>query len=137
MTAESTGGYNSEANEIVEAPIKPIKRMMRAFLIGAAMPDILWCYAFCWAVYVLNHRYNRMIENIPEVLWRDLAYELHSGTIFIFGSKVYAIANLEAKKQLQSRSEKIQGITWVLPSRRISYRQMQMDILSAMLAIFL
>ena len=70
------------------------------------MSDILWCYCFCWAVYVLNHLYNRMIENIPEVMWRDLTYELHSGTLFIFGSKVYAITNLEAKKQLQSRSEK-------------------------------
>ena len=67
LVVQTTGGYNSENNGMVESPIKPIKRCIRVFLIGATMPDIIWCYAFCWAIYVMNHRYNRSIDNIPIV----------------------------------------------------------------------
>ena len=49
MTVESTGGYNSTNNGMVESPIKPIKRLVRSFLIGAALPDIIWCFAFTYA----------------------------------------------------------------------------------------
>jgi hypothetical protein len=56
MSVQSTGGYNSTNNGLVESPIKPIKRMVRIFLLGAAMPDTIWCYAFVYAVYLSNHR---------------------------------------------------------------------------------
>ena len=62
MTVETTGGYNSTNNGMVESPIKPIKRMTRSFLIGAAFPDTLWCFAFIYAICIMNHRYNRMIQ---------------------------------------------------------------------------
>ena len=70
------------------------------------MPDIIWCYAFCWAIYVMNHRYNRSIDNLPIVKWCDGNYELHTKDLFIFGSKVYSVTKAEAKKQLQARTEK-------------------------------
>ena len=54
----------------------------------------------------MNHRYNRMIQNLPIVLWYDGNYEMKARDIFIFGSKLYAITKLEAKKQLQARTEK-------------------------------
>ena len=55
MVIQTMGGYNSENNGVVESPIKPIKWMIRAFLIGAAMPDLVWCFAFLYAIYVMNH----------------------------------------------------------------------------------
>ena len=70
------------------------------------MPDILWCYAFCWAIYVMNHRYNRSIDNLPIVKWCDGNYELHTKDLFIFSSKVCSVTKVEAKKQLQARTEK-------------------------------
>ena len=106
LVVQTTGGYNSENNGMVESPIKPIKRCIRAFLIGAALPDIIWCYAFSWAIYVMNHRYNRAIDDLPIVKWCDGNYELHTKDLFIFGSKVYSVTKVEAKKQLQARTEK-------------------------------
>ena len=80
--------------------------MTRSFLIGAAFPYIMWCFAFIYAIRIMNHRYNRMIKNLPIVLWYDGNYEMKARDIFIFGSKLYAITKLEAKKQLQVRTEK-------------------------------
>ena len=47
-----------------------------------------------------------MIKNLPIVLWYDGNYEMKASNIFISGSKLYAITKLEAKKQLQARTEK-------------------------------
>ena len=110
MTVESTGGYNSTNNGMVESPIKPIKRLVRSFLIGAALPDIIWCFAFTYAIYIMNHRYNRMIDNLPEVAWHDGNYTLRAQDIFLFGSKVYGITKADVKKQLQARTEKDQRV---------------------------
>ena len=104
MLVQTTSGYNSGNNAMVESPIKPIKRMIRAFLTGTAMPDILWCFAFTQAIYVINHRYNRLIDNLPIVTWNDGNYELHPKDLFIFGSKIYSVTKAEAKKQLQART---------------------------------
>ena len=82
MTVETTGGYNSTNNGMVESPIKPIKRMTRSFLIGAAFPDTLRRFAFIYAIRIMNHRYNRMIENLPIVLWYDGNYEMKARDIF-------------------------------------------------------
>ena len=106
MAVQTTGGYNSTNNGMVESPIKPVKRMIRAFLVGAALPDPIWCFAFCYAVYLLNHRYNRAIDNLPIVKWHDGNYELNAKDLYIVGSKVYSITNAEFKKQLQARTEK-------------------------------
>ena len=106
MHIQSTGGYNSENNGMVESPIKPIKRMMRAMLIGAGLPDELWCFAITYAVYISNHRYHRSIKNTPMAAWHDGNYELHSKDLFIFGSYVYVITAPQYKKQLQARTEK-------------------------------
>ena len=71
------------------------------------MPDIIWCYAFCWVIYVMNHIYNRLItiDNLPIVKWCDGNYELHTKDLFIFGAKIYSVTKVEAKKQLQARTE--------------------------------
>ena len=69
INVQTTGGYNSENNGMVESPIKPIKRMVRVMLIGAALPNELWCYAFVYAVWIANHSYNRMIDDMPIVKW--------------------------------------------------------------------
>ena len=106
MVVQGTGGYNSENNGMVESPIKPIKRMIRVSLIGAGMEDTLWCVAFEYAVYLLNHRYNRMIDDLPIVKWYDGNYEFHAKQLYIFGSKVYIITKPQFKKQLQARTEK-------------------------------
>jgi hypothetical protein len=106
LAIQTTGGYNSENNGMVESPIKPIKRMVRLFLIGAGMSDELWCFAFTYAVYVHNHRYNRMIDTLPIVKWNDGNYEFQSKDLLIFGSKMYIITKAEYKKQLQTRTEK-------------------------------
>lgn len=97
MTDETTGGYNSTNNSMVESPIRPIKRMTRSFLIGAAFPDTLWCFAVIYSIRIMNHRYNRMIKNLPIVLWFDDTYKIKARDIFIIGSKLYAITKLEAK----------------------------------------
>ena len=107
MNVQGTGGYNSTNNGMVESPIKPIKRMVRIFLLGAAMPDTLWCYAFCYAVYMSNHSWNRMISDVPIVKWHDGNYELDAARdLVIFGSKCYIITKADVKKQLQMRTEK-------------------------------
>ena len=41
LVVQTTGGYNSENNGMVESPIKPIKCCIRAFLTGAALSDII------------------------------------------------------------------------------------------------
>ena len=64
IVVQTTGGYNSENNGMEESPIKPIKRMVRLLLIGAGMPDTLWCFAYSYAVYGHNHRYNHMIDEL-------------------------------------------------------------------------
>ena len=84
MAVGTTGTYNSEANGMVESPIKPIKRMIRAFLIGASLPDEIWCYAFCYAIFVLNHWYNRSIKTMPMVKWYDGKYQLQIKDLIIF-----------------------------------------------------
>ena len=106
MAVQSTGGYNSENNGLVESPIRPIKQMVRAFLVGAGLPDKLWCYAFIYAVYILNHRYNRAIKTMPIVKWRDANYEVNPNDMYIFGSKCYIINAVAHKKQLQMRADK-------------------------------
>ena len=68
---QELGGYNSENNGIVESPIKPVKQMIWVLLNGAALPDIIWCYAFQYAIYIINHQYNRMIYNLPIMKWHD------------------------------------------------------------------
>ena len=45
--------------------------------VGAGLPDKLWCYAFIYAVYILNHRYNRAIKTMLIVKWRDANYEVN------------------------------------------------------------
>ena len=106
MKIDTTGGYNSENNGMVESPIKPIKRIVRSFIIGAAMPDEIWCFAFVYAILIMNHRWNRMIKNLPEVAWHDGNYTLKAKDIFLFGSTIYGITKSEAKKQLEARTEK-------------------------------
>ena len=49
--------------------------------------------------------YNWKIINRPIVKWCDGNYELHTKDLFIFGSKVYSVTKVEAKKQLQARTE--------------------------------
>ena len=46
MVGQTTGGYNAENNGIVKSAIKSVKRMIQAFLIGSAAPDVSWCVAF-------------------------------------------------------------------------------------------
>ena len=71
------------------------------------MPDALWVYAFCYAVYVSNNRWNRSINGVPIVKWRDGNYELNAARdLAIFGSKCYIITKADVKKQLQMRTEK-------------------------------
>ena len=106
INVQTTGGYNSENNGMVESPIKPIKRMVRVMLIGAALPNELWCYAFVYAVWIANHSYNRMIDDMPIVKWYDGNYEVKASDLHLFGSKVYCVKNAEHKKQLQPRTEK-------------------------------
>ena len=57
-------------------------------------------------MYLLNHRYNRMIDDLPIVKWYDGNYEFHAKQLYIFGSKVYIITKPQFKKQLQARTEK-------------------------------
>ena len=106
MTVQSTGGYNSIANGMVENPIKTVKRLVRQFLVGAGLPDTIWCYAAVYAIHIMNHRYHRGIDDIPIILWHDSNYEFNVKDLFIFGSKVYIIRETQMKKQLQVRTEK-------------------------------
>ena len=99
MVIQTMGGYGSENNGVVESPINPIKRMIRSFLIGAAIPDLVWCFAFLYAIYVMNHRYNRLIKNLPIVKWLDGSYELNAKDLYIFGSKIYSVSHSHFKKQ--------------------------------------
>ena len=100
VVVQTTGGYNSENNGMVESPIKPVQRMIQSFLIGPTVPYILWCFAFTQAIYPLNHRYNRLIDNLSIVQWNYGNYELHTIYLFVFGSNVYSVTKSETKKQL-------------------------------------
>ena len=106
MTVQTTGGYNSTNNGIVESPIKPLKQMVRAMLVEAGLPDTLWYFCFIYACYILNHRWNRSIKNIPIVKWSDGNYQIDTKNLIIFGSKVYIVTGAAHKKQLQTRTEK-------------------------------
>ncbi len=80
--------------------------MVHAFLIGAAMPDIVWCFVFLYEIYVMNHCYNRPIKNLPIFKWLDGNYELNAKDLYIFGSKVYSVSHSHLKKQLAAHTEK-------------------------------
>ena len=43
---------------------------------------------------------------MPIVKWNDGNHEIHTKDLFIFGSKFSSVTNSEAKKQLQTRTEK-------------------------------
>ena len=85
---------------------KPIKTIIRAFLIGAAMPDLVWCFAFMYAIYVMNHCYKRLIKNLFIVKWLDSNYELNAKELYVFRSKVYSISCSHLKKQLAAHTKK-------------------------------
>ena len=70
------------------------------------MPDEIWCFAFVYVILIMNHRWNRMIKNLPEVAWHDGNYTLKAKDIFLFGSTIYGITKSEANKQLEARTEK-------------------------------
>ena len=88
MTVQTTGGYNSTNNDMVESPIKPLKQMVKAMLVGAGLPDILLCFGFIYACYILNYCWNLSIKNIPIVKWSDGNYQIDPKNLIIFGSKV-------------------------------------------------
>ena len=106
MVIQTMGGYNSENNGVVESPIKPIKQITHAFLIGAAMPDLVWCFDFMYTIYVMNHCYIRSIKNLLMVKWLDDNYDLNVKDLYIFVSKVYSISCSHLKKQLAACTEK-------------------------------
>ena len=46
-----------------------------------------------------------MIENLTISSWYDEDHQMKAQYIFLFGSKLYAITKLEAKKQLQDQTD--------------------------------
>ena len=106
IAVQTTGGYNSEANGMVESPIKPVKRMMRAMIVGAGFGDEMWCFSFQYALYVLDRSYHRMLDDMPLAKWNDGNWEYNVRDLLIFGSKVYILTKPQLKKQLQVRSKK-------------------------------
>ena len=68
------------------------------------MPDIRWCFVIIWAIYVLNHRYNGLIDNLLNVARNNGNHELHTNSLFVFiwGSKVYIVTTVGIQKQLHA-----------------------------------
>ena len=46
-------------------------RMMHLFLIGSAVPDILWYYGFQWATCIMNQCRDWSIGDLSMVKWCD------------------------------------------------------------------
>ena len=80
--------------------------MMRAMLVGADLPDILWCFSYKYTMYLINHRYCHTIDDLTILKQNDGNYKLHPKYCYIFGSKVYSVTKSELKNQLQVCTEK-------------------------------
>ena len=106
LTVQTTGGYASTINGKAETPNRTIKRMIRTMLIGAGLPDELWCFAFQYAIFLLRNRYNRLIDSVPAHLWNPNKPPIHIKNIPIWGSKAYIVTESSIKKQLQPRTTK-------------------------------
>ena len=69
MSLESTGGGESSLNGTVETPNKTIKRMVRANLMGALMPDPFWCFSAQYAGLQHNNTLNRRTGSTPAIIY--------------------------------------------------------------------
>ena len=104
LSAQTTGGHNSEANGMVESPIKPIIRMVRSMPVGAGFEDDLWCFAFNCAVFLSNHVCHRMTDDMPIAKRHDGNFQINAHDTLIFGSKACVLTKPQLKRQLQTRS---------------------------------
>ena len=60
IAMQTTGGDNSNSNGMAESPQRSIKTMTPALLITAALPDLFWCFAMQYAVFILNNTYHSL-----------------------------------------------------------------------------
>lgn len=106
LSAQTTGGHNSEANGMVEPPIKPTIRMVCSMSVGAGFEDDLWCFSFNCAVFLSNHVCHRMTDDMPIAKWHDGNFQINARDMLIFGSKACVLTKPQLKCQLQTRSRK-------------------------------
>ncbi len=113
---ETTGGYNSENNGMVEQPHGTLADMMRASLLNAKhlfgdqLPQNLkiqqfWCFALQHCSYTLRRKYNRMRDNTPYFLVHGKRPSIKQ--LAIFGSRVTIMnpKKEKMKKLSMDRSE--------------------------------
>ncbi len=113
---ETTGGYNSENNGMVERPHGTLADMMRASLLGAKhlfgdqLPSNLqiqkfWCFALQHSSYTMRRKYNRMRDTTPYFLVHGKRPSIDH--LAIFGSRVTIVnpKKERMKKLSMERSE--------------------------------
>ena len=65
MAVQTTGGDASSLNGIAEAPHKTIEKTTCALLITTGMPDMRWCFAMKYAVFLMVNTEHSAIKRLP------------------------------------------------------------------------
>lgn len=102
MVIESTGGYESSLNGAAESPTKTIKKMTRASLIGADMPDTDCCFAMQYSACVNNQILNRMSGKVPSKVLTGKSIPIKN--LHPFGARCKVLHHLPSKRTLSART---------------------------------
>ena len=105
VRVETTGGYASTINGMVEAPHRTLKRSSRCLLVSAGLPDTMWCFAFSFATLLHNNVIHTVTKKIPCVHFSGTTNSMiQPSRLFVFGSKMRIIKDLKSKRALAART---------------------------------
>ena len=104
---QTTAGYNSTNNGKAERPHYSMQNYMRTTLIGAGLPDFLWCFQVQYGAFIANRLWHSAINSVPLIEWNkacgktDTVIDINA--MPIFGARLYDMASPK-KKKLDPRS---------------------------------
>eukprot|EP00978_Attheya_sp_CCMP212_P028087 scaffold95999_cov85-Attheya_sp.AAC.1 len=103
LILETTGGYVSKLNGKNESLNGYAKGMVQVFLMSRSHTDDKWCFAFCYAIWIIRRVLNTRIKMTPYEKWHSIKPSFKDMTIF--GCHVYALNATVTRKALDSRTQ--------------------------------
>eukprot|EP00978_Attheya_sp_CCMP212_P000292 scaffold531_cov30-Attheya_sp.AAC.1 len=103
LILETTGGYASNLNGKNESMNDNAKGMVRTFLQARSHSDDKWCFAFCYAIWIIRRILNTRVKMTPYEKWHDIKPSFKGLTVF--GCHVYIVHATVTQKALDSRTQ--------------------------------
>jgi hypothetical protein len=103
LVLETTGGYASKLNGKNESMNGNSKDMIRTFLQARSHSDDKWCFAFCYAIWIIRRVLNQRIKMTPYEKWHSVKPSFKDLTVF--GCHVYILNATNSRKALDSRTQ--------------------------------